>query len=213
MLKWIVQREQHIKETQQAAFLDVVRSLNPFAEEITSSMLQQDLIELYADKAQSLKVKLSQVPGKVSFTIIVASSIKEQKFLKIKAYWIDNWKLETHLLDFCYVQDKNFISNACDLFIGCLHRYEIPLSKVLGITLQNVMENDAFINSLHNHGIAKGVNISCTANFVEPLLNIVNLSVQALLSSSNRAGDNDHNLLIDAKKVRFIFTLCLISEF
>lgn len=207
MLKWIVEREQHIKETQQAAFLDVVRSLNPFVEEVTSSMLQQDLMELYADKAKSLKVKLSQVPGKISFTIIVETSIKEQMFLKIKAYWIDNWKLETDLLDFCYVQDKNFISNACDLFIGCLHRYEIPLSKVLGITLQNVMENDTLINSLHTHGI------SCAANFVEPLLNIVNLSVQALLSSSYRAGDNDNNLLIDAKKVRFIFTSCLIGEF
>lgn len=186
LLKWIIESDQCLKEPEQPAFLEFVRSLNPYAEEVSSTTLQKDLMELYSEQEKSVKLKLSQVQGKLSFT--VASTMRnKQSFLKISAHWIDNWVMRSDLLDCCYVPDKNFM---CDIFLDCLNRYEIPISKILGITLKNVLDNETFINCLQNKGIESGVHFSSIGNFVECLLYIANSSVEALLKSLKCLPDN-----------------------
>lgn len=185
MLKWIVTCNQPFTEVEQEAFLEMVKTLNPQAESISDSTMKRDLMATYLKKVEEIKEHLKKVPGKISFTVDAWTSKNMLPFMAVRAHWINTeWKYETVLLDFMYIDGGHSGKELCDLFIKCVKRFEIPLSKILAVTMDNAT-NDTFMSELEKHGIEVDVDISKDEHQVRCMAHILNLSVQDILSSLN----------------------------
>lgn len=127
---------------------------------------------------------MSTVPGKISFTIDGWTSKNVLSFVSIRSHFINaEWKYESVLLDFVHVDGSHSGFDLSSIFLDCLRRFDIPLSKVMGITLDNVASNDTFMTSLEEHGIKISTHVSAASNRVRCLAHVLNLSVQDLLNS------------------------------
>lgn len=200
LLNWIIECKHDITEPQNEAFLQVVRSLNPKAKVVLSTTLKEDHMKSYAAKFEAVKKKLSDCSGKFSFTISLVPK-KSLSFVKIKACWINTvvWKKENMLLDFSHVNGTDLASDLCEIFVKCMGQYEIPLSKVLGVTLNNSPDvGHRFFNCLRNHG-NKTVDVTSVENKVNCLLNILNSAVQEILSSLKCQPGENGNLNLETE--------------
>lgn len=104
--------------------------------------------------------------------------------MAIRAHWISaDWVYQTVLLDFSYIDGSHGGGDFCDIFLKCLKRFDIPLSKVLAVTMDNVTSNDTFVDCLRIHGIKFGINLSAAENRVRCMAHIINLGVQDILES------------------------------
>lgn len=99
--------------------------------------------------------------------------------MAIRAHWInDHWEYETVLLDFSFIKGNHGGQNFSNIFLQCLDRFDISLSKVLGVTIDNVSSNDTFISCLEAHGIKVGVHFTSKENRLRCMPHVLNLSVQ-----------------------------------
>lgn len=175
---------QPFSEVQVDSFLEMIHTLNPDAVTVCKETVKRDIMKKFDELAQEIKLKLSKSPGKFSFTLDAWTSKNVLPFLAIRAHWINaDWEYETVLLDFCHIQGKHDGSNFSNIFLGCLQRYEIPLSKVLGVTIDNASANDTFMSCLEVHGIKVGTHISSVENRVRCMPHILNLCVQDVLET------------------------------
>lgn len=178
--------DQPFSECENEYFLDVIASLNPDAETISDTTVKRDIMELFAKKIDEIKLKLKKAPGKYSFTLDAWTSKNSLPFMAIRAHWIDEfWVYQTVLLDLCHIVGKHDGENFSKIFLECLKRFEIPLSKVLSLTMDNVTSNDTFMEFLKKHGIQIGTHLSSSENRVRCMAHILNLCVQDILASLN----------------------------
>lgn len=171
---------------EEQAFIEMIRTLNPSAELISDKTLKEDLMSAYSEKIEEIKSEMKVIPGKISITMDIWTSKNFLPFLVIRGHWISTeWELKSQLLDFSYIEGDHSGKNQCAIFLDCLSRFEIPLSKVLAYTMDNATSNDTFISCLVEHGILHGINISVAENQVRCLAHILNLSVQDILKALN----------------------------
>lgn len=197
-MKWVVVCSQPFCEVQQEAFLDMIKTLNPEAKPISDKTIKRDILSRFAIEAEKLKLHISKVPGKISFTIDGWTSKNVLSFLAIRMHFINaDWKYESVLLDFLHVDGSHMGFNLGIIFLDCLKRFEIPLSKVMAITMDNVGSNDTFMEYLKNEGIKIEIRISAAGNRVRCLAHVLNLSVQDLMSALNIALNNDEDVLFE----------------
>lgn len=183
LIKWIVTCNQPFTEVEQDSFLEMIKILNPAAITVSSQLVKRDIIKKFEERVKEMITYLKKVPGKISFTIDAWTSKNVIPFITIRAHWINSdWAYETVLLDFVHIIGSHDGKNFRSIFLKCLERFEIPLSKVLALTMNNVSSNDAFMQFLQKHGIEIGVNVSATENRVHCMLQILNLSVQDILA-------------------------------
>lgn len=183
-MKWVVVCDQPFTETQEEAFIDMINSLNPDAKVISPTTLKRDLVSTFAVKLEEAKARMNAAPGKISFTMDGWTSKNVLSFVSIRSHFINaDWKYESVLLDFVHVDGSHSGLNMCNIFLDCLRRFDIPLSKVMGITMDNVSSNDTFMEHLEAKGIEVMTNVSAANNRVRCLTHILNLSVQDILDS------------------------------
>ncbi|HEY0222575.1 MAG TPA: hypothetical protein VGC17_07290 [Lactovum miscens] len=162
----------------------MINTLNPKAKVISPTTLKRDLNGTFQIKFEEVKSRMGTVPGKISFTIDGWTSKNVLSFVSIRSHFINaEWKYESVLLDFVEVDGSHSGLNMSKIFLDCLRRFEIPLSNVMGITMDNVTSNDTFMEHLQAHGIQIVTNVSAANNRVRCLTHILNLSVQDLLNS------------------------------
>lgn len=162
----------------------MIDSLNPDANTICDQTVKRDIMAVFAEKIIEIKLKLSKVPGKFSFTLDAWTSKNMLSFMAIRAHWINaDWIYESVLLDFAYIDGKHSGENLGKVFLECLERFEIPLTKVLALTMDNVESNSTLIDLLSIHGITVGTHISSADNRIRCMPHIMNLSVQDILGA------------------------------
>lgn len=126
------------------------------------------------------------------FLLLWMTSKNVFPFLNIIAHWVDaNWEQQSVLLEFAEILGDHSGENLCNLFLKCMHRYEIPISKILAITLDNASNNDTLVSSFQNELVKHGVSISPNSIQVRCLAHIMNLSVQDILKSLKHPDDED----------------------
>lgn len=197
LLKWIIECDQAFTAPQQNSFLELVNSLNPNAKTVSSTTLKRDLKKKYSEKFEKVKSMVMDIPGKISFTTDGWTSRNIFPFVNIRAHWIDvNWEPQSVLLEFSEIHGDHSGANLCNIFMKCIERYGISVSKVLAITLDNATNNDTFITSFRNELIKQGVDISTDNFHVRCLAHIMNLSVQDILASL-KCTESEDNVNID----------------
>lgn len=176
--------DQPFIESTNEYFLEMIKTLNSNAVTVGNQTVKRDIMEMFATKVEEIKAKLKKATGKFSFTLDAWTSKNMLPFMAIRTHWIDeDWVYRTVLLDFCYIEGKHDGENFCKIFLECLKRFEIPLLKVLAITMDNATSNDTFMEALEKHGIKLGTNISSIENRVRCMPHILNLAVQDILDS------------------------------
>lgn len=204
---------QPFTEVEQEAFLEMIKILNPAAITISSSTVKRDIMKKFEEKTKYMIAYLKKVPGKMSFTLDAWTSKNFIPFMAIRAHWINSdWVYETVLLDFSHILDLHDGKNFCSIFLQCLERFEIPLSKVLALTMDNVGSNNTLMEFLRLHGIKIGVNVSAEENRVRCILHILNLVVQDILAFLKIPLNYEDDVVID-EKVCLIFFLYVICNY
>lgn len=174
---------QPFTEAQQNEFVEMVHLLNPAAELISDKTVKRDLMAKYIKKVEEIKLVISQAPGKFSFTVDGWTSKNVHPFMAIRAHWIsEEWEHKSVLLDLSYIDGDHSGLHYSQIFMACLERFSIPLSKVMCITMDNVGANDTFIESLEALGITAEVIFNSADNRVRCMAHILNLCVQDILS-------------------------------
>ncbi|KAJ6639118.1 Zinc finger BED domain-containing protein RICESLEEPER 2, partial [Pseudolycoriella hygida] len=178
LMRWVIECNQPFTEPQQAAFVALVRTLNPEAKVVSDVKVKSDVMAAYKDKLEELKREVANVPGKISITLDAWTSKNALAFLAIRGHWLDDkWVYRTKLLDFAYIDGEHTGFNLSEIFGECLSRLELPYSKILAITLDNASNNDTFFDWLQEHGLTAHKNrMRCMAH-------IINLCVQDILRS------------------------------
>lgn len=176
----------------------MVKILNPTARTVCSFTIKRDIVKQFDEKVKTIVEYIKKTPGKISFTIDAWTSKNVLPFLAIRAHWINaDWEYETILLDFSHIEGSHNGKNFSEIFLQCLKRFEIPLSKVLALTMDNVSSNDTFMEFLRKYGIEVGVNLSATKNQVRCMLHILNLIVQEILKCLKIPLNYDENIVIE----------------
>lgn len=189
---------QPFSEVEQEAFLEMIKILNPAAITISSSTVKRDIIKKFEEKVKVMTAHLKKVPGKISFTIDAWTSKNFLPFMAIRAHWINSeWVYQTVLLDFVYIDGIHDGKKFSVLFLQCLERFEIPLSKVLALTMDNASNNDTFMEFLRKHGIEVGVGLSAIANRVRCMPHILNLAVQDILACLKIPLNNEDDVVVE----------------
>lgn len=182
-MKWIVMSNQPFTEAQQKEFVEMIHLLNPVAELISDKTVKRDLMAKYLEKVEEIKLLISQAPGKFSFTVDGWTSKNVHPFMAIRAHWISKeWEHKSILLDLSYIDGDHSGLHYSKIFMACLERFNIPLSKVMCITMDNVGSNDTFIESLEALGIKVEVTFNSANNRVRCMAHILNLCVQDILT-------------------------------
>lgn len=185
LLKWVILSDQPFTEVQNEAFLNMLQTLNPDAKSVSDKTIKRDTMAAFSLEFEKTKLRMKEVPGKISFTMDGWTSRNVLAFVAIRAHFINTeWKYESELLDFVEV-DGHSGSDLSDVFLDCLKHYDIPLSKVMAITMDNVESNNTFMNLLATYGITIQTTTSPDANRVRCLAHVLNLSVQDIMSSLN----------------------------
>lgn len=174
---------QPFTEVQQKEFVEMIHLLNPGAELISDKTVRRDLMSKYLEKVEEVKLLISQVPGKFSFTVDGWTSKNIHPFMAIRAHWISEmWEHKSVLLDLSYIDGQHSGSNISDIFMACLKRFKIPITKVMSITMDNVGSNDTFIESMESLANEIGVTFNKANNSLRCMAHILNLCVQDILA-------------------------------
>lgn len=182
-MKWIVVSNQPFTEAQQEEFVEMVHLLNPSAELISDKTVKRDLMAKYLEKVEELKILISEVPGKFSFTVDAWTSKNIHPFMAIRAHWISKeWELKSALLDLAYIDGEHSGSNLSDIFMECLERFNIALAKLMSITLDNATNNDTFMESLKDLADELGVPLNSSNSRIRCMAHILNLCVQDIMA-------------------------------
>ncbi|KAJ6605043.1 putative AC transposase [Pseudolycoriella hygida] len=181
----------------------MIASLNADAEVISESTVKRDIMEMFASKLEKIKAFLKKAPGKYSFSLDARTSKNALPFMAIRVHWVDeDWVYHSILLDFCYIIGKHDGENFCNMFVKCLDRFEIPMSKILSITMDNAFSNDTFMDFLSEYSMSVDVQISSANNRVRCLPHVLNLCVQDIMSSLKvplNGEEDDHLDLMEQK--------------
>lgn len=174
---------QPFTECEQEYFLKMIKTLNPIATTMSDQTVKRDIMKLFEERVAVIKSILSKVSSKFSFTIDAWTSKNVIAFMAIRAHWIDeDWAYRSLIVDFSYIEGKHSGENLCTHFDDCLKRFDIPYSKIMAITMDNVYSNNTFMDFLKKHGIKVGIVITATGNRVRCMPNILNLAVQTLFA-------------------------------
>lgn len=176
MLKWVVTCDQPFSAPQQEAFVELIHTLNPEAHSYTDKTIKADELADYLSKFDELKSVIAQIPGKISITMDAWTSKNSLSFLAIRGHWLDDeWKYQSKLLDFAYVDGEHTGYKQSVILEECLRRLAIPFSNIIAITLDNASNNDTLFDWLADHGILPATHrIRCMPH-------ILNLAVQDIL--------------------------------
>lgn len=166
-------------------FIQMVKTLNPNAELISSRTLKKKVLQSYLEQVCILKRYLkNNVPGKISFTIDVWTTKMIHSFMAVRGHWINTeWVYETVLLDFIHVDCSHTGENLARLFVKTLAEFGITLAKVMAITLDNVSSNDTLMSTLENYGLRNKIQFSKATHHVRCMAHILNLAMQDILHS------------------------------
>lgn len=193
LLKWIVSSDQPFSVVDQPSFMAYIKTLNPNAELVSDKTIRSDLMVTYKKMLQEMKTVISEIPGKISLTMDSWTSTNSLPFAAIRGHWMDkDCQYRSEMLDFPHISGNHSGLTLKNLLVNCVERMEIPFTKIMGVTLDNALNNDTFFFWLEEHGL------TTVLNHVRCLDHIMNLAVQDILAELKvPEGDNDSEYAID----------------
>ena len=100
VLDWIILDMQPFKVVEGEAFRNMISSFDPNLQLPTRNTIRKFIIKSFEKRKNLIKSYIQNIPGKVSITTDLWSSLKNESFLGITIHFIDeNWVLRHFTLD------------------------------------------------------------------------------------------------------------------
>ncbi|CAG8826351.1 31232_t:CDS:2, partial [Gigaspora margarita] len=134
---WIINCQRPLSIIEDPKLVKILQYLNPMVELVKGDAIKNTIMSLYNSGKQELKVFLSNINSKISFTSDLWMSPNNKGFIAVTAHYIDdNWALQEVIIDFGLMSGKHDGTNIANGFFKVLENCDIT-SKILAITLDN----------------------------------------------------------------------------
>ncbi|XP_056859979.1 zinc finger BED domain-containing protein RICESLEEPER 2-like [Raphanus sativus] len=117
--------------------------LNPDVQTICRNTARADVYRLYESERDALRRDLATLPGRVSLTSDLWTSIKREGYMCVTAHYIDrNWKLNSKIITFCALAPPHTGMNVAMQLLESMKEWGIE-KKIFSVTLDNATSNDS----------------------------------------------------------------------
>ncbi|XP_033140589.1 zinc finger BED domain-containing protein RICESLEEPER 2-like [Brassica rapa] len=141
--KTIVQHDLPYSYVEYERVRDTWKYLNADVQTICRNTARADVYRLYESERDTLKRELATLPGRVSFTSDLWTSVKREGYMCVTAHYIDrNWKLNSKILTFCALPPPHTGMSIAVQLLTSLKEWGID-KKVFSVTLDNATSNDS----------------------------------------------------------------------
>ncbi|WZZ00215.1 hypothetical protein YC2023_072543 [Brassica napus] len=141
--KKIVQHDLPYSYVEYEKVRDTWKYLNADVQTICRNTAKADVYRLYESERDTLKRELASLPGRVSFTSDLWTSVKREGYMCVTAHYIDrNWKLNSKILTFCDLPPPHTGMNVAIQLLDSLKEWGVH-KKVFSVTLDNATSNDS----------------------------------------------------------------------
>lgn len=124
--------------------------LNEEVKHVSRNTCKSDVLSKYKKEKCKLKKILESIPGRISLTFDLWTSIATYGYITITAHYIDNdWNLEKKLLNFSYMPPPHSGVAICQKVYNLLADWKIE-NKLFAFTLDNASSNDVFVELLRS---------------------------------------------------------------
>lgn len=129
----------------------VGRDLSEYDIEKEVSEDHQDVLSLFKREKVRLKNSIMFIPGRISLTFDLWTSIATEGYLCLTVHFVDtNWSLQKRVLNFCFMPPPHSGVALCEKIYTLLCEWGIE-SKLFSMTLDNASTNNVFVHySKHN---------------------------------------------------------------
>ncbi|XP_013624245.1 PREDICTED: zinc finger BED domain-containing protein RICESLEEPER 2-like [Brassica oleracea var. oleracea] len=158
--KTIVQHDLPYSYVEYQKVRDTWTYLNVDVQTICRNTARADVYRLYESERDTLKRELGSLPGRVSFTSDLWTSVKREGYMCVTAHYIDrNWKLNSKILTFCALPPPHTGMNVALQLLESLKEWGIEKRcaahilnlivqdglKVIGDSLQKVRDSVKYV--------------------------------------------------------------------
>ncbi|XP_072951776.1 zinc finger BED domain-containing protein RICESLEEPER 1-like [Typha angustifolia] len=146
---------------------------------ISRNTAKADVLKMYRREKNKLKDWLHSIPGRISLTSDLWTSITTDGYLCLMAHFVDeNWVLQKKIINFCAMPTPHTGIALSDKIYTLLTEWGIE-KKLFSITLDNASANDLFVELLRSQLMLNDA-LLCDGDFfhVRCCAHILNLIVQ-----------------------------------
>ncbi|CAG8751074.1 36800_t:CDS:2, partial [Gigaspora margarita] len=179
---WIINHQRSLYIVEDTELIEILLYLNPTVQLVKVDAIKQTVMTLYSLEKHDMKIYLSNISSKLSFTLDLWISSNNKSFISLTGYYIDeDWNLKEIIIDFGLLNGKHDGTNLANRFYQVLEDYNI-VSKFLAVTLDDATNNNVFVWELAIK-IREDTNISWNPECLQfqCFNHILNLAVQAAL--------------------------------
>ncbi|CAJ0889152.1 4547_t:CDS:2, partial [Entrophospora sp. SA101] len=145
---WLINCQRPFLTAEDPELIEIFRYLNPNVKPVKADAIKNTIMKLYKEGKRELKVYLSTINSKISFTSDLWTSPNNKAFVSATAHYIDDdWVLHKTVVDFGLMKGKHEGVKIANGFFDVLKDYDI-ISKFQAITLDNASNNDTFVREL-----------------------------------------------------------------
>ncbi|CAB4431752.1 unnamed protein product [Rhizophagus irregularis] len=137
IIDWIVLDMQPFKMVEGSAFRNMISKFDPKHKLPTRNTVKNLVVKLFNKRRENIKKYIQTIPGKVSVTTDIWSSLKNEGFLGVTIHFIDNdWQLKHFTLDIFRFKGSHTGQAISDEIYKLLTEFNLQ-NKTLSITTDN----------------------------------------------------------------------------
>ena len=153
--------------------------LNADVKFISRNTAAKDVYKFYQSETDILKKELANLPGRISFTSDLWTTITHEGYMCLTAHYVDrDWKLKNKILSFCALLPPHTGFQLAMKILDEMEEWGID-KKVFSVTLDNATNNDSMQDILKSQLVLRN-DLVCGGEFfhVRCSAHILNLIVQ-----------------------------------
>ncbi|WZZ26671.1 hypothetical protein YC2023_010072 [Brassica napus] len=177
--KTIIQHDLPYSYVEYEQVRETWKHLNPDVKFFCRNTTKAEVYRFYENERETLKRELASLPGRVSFTSDLWSSLKREGYMCLTAHYIDrNWRLNSKILTFCALPPPHTGMNVALKLLKSVEEWGVE-KKMFSLTLDNATSNDSMQDIVKTQVLLSN-DLLCGGEFfhVRCAAHILNLIVQ-----------------------------------
>ncbi|CAG8691602.1 16950_t:CDS:2, partial [Cetraspora pellucida] len=135
--KWILCDLQPFTVIECKEWQDMIKKFDPHYQFHNRHTEKNRIVTLFENKREQVKLVLSQIPEKASFTSDMWTASNGAMFLSLTIHFVDSsWKLNSFLLDIILMEVRHMGSNMANVIMNVLSEFGLK-KKTLALTTDN----------------------------------------------------------------------------
>ena len=203
VIDWIILDIQPFKVVEGEAFRNMISNFDPNYQLPTRNTIKNFIIKSFNERKNLVKNYIKNIPGKVSITTDIWSSLKNESFLGITVHFIDeNWMLRHFTLDIFKFEGSHTGQLIADKIYEILVEFGLE-SKTISMTTDNASNMVSCAKILESKFEHTFIHYQCVTHILNIIviaeLNTINTSVK----KTKKINKNNLKILKELDLLRF----------